>query len=71
MSDRECPCLTVRPGGSVASGDRSVYGTAGAGTVLALPQIWVSALWISCLAPASIERQVTGMAGTAGHRRSR
>lgn len=30
------------------------------GTVLALPQIWVSARWISCLGPASIERQVAG-----------
>jgi hypothetical protein len=32
-------------------------------TVLALPQIWVSARCISGLGPASIERQVTGMAG--------
>ena len=37
------------------------------GTVLAVPQIWVSARWISCLGPASMERQVTGV---AGHRRS-
>jgi hypothetical protein len=42
----------------------------GPGTVLALPQIWVSARWISCLGPASIERQVTGMADTAGYRRN-
>jgi hypothetical protein len=38
-------------------------------TVLAVPQVRVSARWISCLGPASIDRQVTGMAGTAGHRR--
>src|SRR6266700_227208 len=58
--------------GSVVIATRSMR-TAGAGwlarasgAVLALPQIWVSARWISCLGPVSIERQVTGV---AGHRR--
>jgi len=38
-------------------------------TVLAVPPDCVSPRWISCLGPASIERQVTGMADTAGYRR--
>jgi hypothetical protein len=38
-------------------------------TVLAVPQVRVSARWISCSRAASIEMQVTGVAGTAGHRR--
>src|ERR1035441_264637 len=40
------------------------------GTVLALPQIWVSARCISCLGPPSIERQVTEWPDTAGYRRN-
>ena len=38
-------------------------------TVLAVPQVRVSARWISCWRAASIELQVTGVAGTAAHRR--
>jgi hypothetical protein len=37
------------------------------GTVLALPQIWVYARWISCPGPASIE---AGDPGWPGRRRS-
>jgi hypothetical protein len=38
-------------------------------TVLAVPQVRVAARWIPCSRGASIEMQVTGMAGAAGLRR--
>jgi hypothetical protein len=39
------------------------------GTVLAPPQVRVSARWMSCSRAASIEMQVTGVTGTAAPRR--
>ena len=39
------------------------------GTVLAVPQVRVSARWICCARVTSIEMLVTGVAGTVDHRR--
>jgi hypothetical protein len=61
--------LGVRAGEGIPDGRRELVGCGAMGTVLALPQVRVSARWISCLYLASIEMWVTGMAGTAGHRR--